>query len=452
MNVREKYDNTINRIEELSLKGEKDLHAIAQIVAQENALSVRDMTTLFNYFMEMTFKNYILGRKLNAAYQCLIQQDKANRMNQAISLAGYSDQPSFTRAFKRKFGVLPGEVSKLNDDSKLEEPATWDTLVGNQIDQKDNLPEEHSGKCPVTTENAVEKESITDTINKSGELVQTEPLKTIVKKAEEPVGENITKKVFGISEKELETALKALEFESFYGLPRMLSEYAYNLSVEKGYSLEDCFEYADSLHEYGDDFEPDPDEYEEGEQVETAEEILHDTADNDTIQEIFFARKISVSAIVDLTMNFGATKEQLMECDNDMLEKFPGRASGAHFSFDYYLKAYVYFTENYHGQCENEEEAFDYYVDKLDQNYPIEDAFEYAITEQKIDEGLNEMGSDLDFEIDWEFERNEMERYAELDRMEDEMIGRNAGRIDDDLYYDSDNAGYDDSYGGSIFF
>ena len=40
MNVREKYDNTINRIEELSLKGEKDLHAIAQIVAQENALSV----------------------------------------------------------------------------------------------------------------------------------------------------------------------------------------------------------------------------------------------------------------------------------------------------------------------------------------------------------------------------------------------------------------------------
>ena len=112
----------------------------------------------------------------------------------------------------------------------------------------------------------------------------------------------------------------------------------------------------------------------------------------------------------------------------------------------------MYFTENYHGQCENEEEAFDYYVDKLDQNYPIEDAFEYAITEQKIDEGLNEMGSDLDFEIDWEFERNEMERYAELDRMEDEMIGRNAGRIDDDLYYDSDNAGYDDSYGGSIFF
>lgn len=59
MNVREKYNNTINRIEELSLKGDKDLQTIAQIVAQENALSIRDMITLFNYFMEMTFKRLI---------------------------------------------------------------------------------------------------------------------------------------------------------------------------------------------------------------------------------------------------------------------------------------------------------------------------------------------------------------------------------------------------------
>lgn len=61
MNVREKYNNTINRIEELSLKGDKDLQTIAQIVAQENALSIRDMITLFNYFMEMTFKRLIFS-------------------------------------------------------------------------------------------------------------------------------------------------------------------------------------------------------------------------------------------------------------------------------------------------------------------------------------------------------------------------------------------------------
>jgi len=82
----------------------------ADTLAQKYSLSVRHLQRLFELVYKQTLSSYIRSRKLAASLFDLL---KTNSKILAIALDfGFNYEQSYIRAFKREFGISPGEFRK----------------------------------------------------------------------------------------------------------------------------------------------------------------------------------------------------------------------------------------------------------------------------------------------------------------------------------------------------
>lgn len=87
---------------------------IIDYVARKMGYSKSDIGTIFSYISDQSMISYIRNRILTMAYNDL----KSNRATIAdIAFKyGYSDQASFTKAFKNLFGTTPKKLTNVDDD------------------------------------------------------------------------------------------------------------------------------------------------------------------------------------------------------------------------------------------------------------------------------------------------------------------------------------------------
>ena len=127
MNVKQRFDKTIQEIEKRAGDPYVDSQQLAADIAASNALLLRDMITVFKYLTGNTLRAYINDRRMMASYKFLIS-GKTRNIERALEIAGYGDQPGYTKAFKKRFGLSPGEAFKKKDISLYEEPMSWELL------------------------------------------------------------------------------------------------------------------------------------------------------------------------------------------------------------------------------------------------------------------------------------------------------------------------------------
>lgn len=385
MAANEKFNKITEEIDRQAFGEIKTAKDIAYDIARMQGLQPRDLSSVFNYLADISLHAYITSRKLMAAYKYLIS-DKNPEILRAVEIADYSDQPSFTKAFKRFFALTPKEAISLKDHTLIKKPLCWEMLSSD-----------------FASESYVKEKKLQE------------------------------KAIFGVSEDCFNKISKALDLGAFYGFSTMFSNYAFEIAEKTGHTLEEAFEYVDSLREYDGDFDGDPEGL-------SSEEALHEAGDNETIQKVFFERKISVSIISELLFNYAATENDLMHCTMEMLNLFPGFENNVDMSFSYYVKAYVYYSERLPIDTEDYY-WFDKYLDKILANIPIEIAFDeiYPFVASALNIENGDYSEYTAFNP--KAEKQIMEDYAIIDAMEDEEEKWHGIRIDDK--YDPDNVGFE---------
>lgn len=339
MTVQERYDKTIRAIEERAADPYASPQDIAEDAARANALIVRDLAAAFKFLTGNTLRAYISERKMMASYRFLIQGEK-RRIEQALEIAGYRDQPGYTKAFARRFHMTPGEAFRKKDRSLCTGPLTWDALS-----------REPGAALPAIGESAAEPE--------------------------------LTR--FGIPEAQYRRASEAAELEAFYDFPPLLSQYAFELADRIGKPLKESFRFVDSFRDF---IEPAPEAYDWPEEDRMSpEEALHEYGDDPFVQRMFFERGVNLETIDHFQSFHDATEEELLECDPEMLAAY---SETCDMSFRFFMRAWRSYLE--HTEGEYDPERFAVFLEAVDSGMPIETALEEA------DEFLTE--ADLDYRED----------------------------------------------------
>jgi two-component system response regulator YesN len=91
-------------------------------VAAAVSSSPRQLQRAYAQFGESTFKEDLLGRRMTAAAELLIEQ-RAIPVRDVARLVGYSQAPHFARAFRRRYGLSPArfreQAPRRNRDGNL---------------------------------------------------------------------------------------------------------------------------------------------------------------------------------------------------------------------------------------------------------------------------------------------------------------------------------------------
>jgi AraC family transcriptional regulator len=110
-------------------------------LARKYKLSERHLRRLFRFAFKQPICSYIRSRKLTASLEDLLKTD-ANVLDVAVG-NGFNYEQSYIRAFKREYGITPGEFRKngqgqvikvkpplnLFDENKLSDGVLFDRLV-----------------------------------------------------------------------------------------------------------------------------------------------------------------------------------------------------------------------------------------------------------------------------------------------------------------------------------
>ena len=393
MTVKDRYEKTIQDIEEWAKDPFLRSQAIAEKVARANAVNLRDMSAIIGYMTGSTLRGYINERKMMASYLNLIQANKCD-IQQALAIAGYSDQPNYTRAFKVQFGMTPGEAYKKKDLSLYTAPLTWGAISNG-----------FAFSLPAKEENAAVPESTR----------------------------------FGIPEAQLIKAAEAMELEAFYGFTPLISQYAFDLADRIGRPLKDAFRFVDSFRDYVEQHSEaaeDPDAP-EGTLI-TQEQILREYGDSAFYQRMFFDRGIAADTIAYFQSMHNATEEELLECDPEMLAAYDETYE---MSFHFFMRAWKAYMEHTGGRYDSSE--FESYLSLLDSWVPIEAALENMERElsgEEIMDALYESVDPRDEALDL--------YYADIDETLEQAYTRwDGSRIDEEP--DIDNMGYSDQVDAS---
>ena len=385
MTVKERYDKTIHKIEEQAANPYSDPQEIAEEIARSNALIIRDMVAVFKYLTGSTLRGYISERKMMASYQYLIHNEVRD-IEHALEIAGYMDQPSYTKAFKARFGISPGEAFKRKDPSLYCAPLSWDVLSA------------EAGSSRVVTDGSAAMQEATR---------------------------------FGIAEAQFVKAAEAMELEAFYEFTPLLSQFAFELSERIGKSLKDTFRFVDSFRDYVEI----PSEASEAPEEEciSQEQLLHEYGDSEFYQRMFFERGISAETISYFQSAHDATEQELLECDPEMLAAY---SETYDMSFHFFMRAWRSYMEYTDG--EYNPEKFEAFLERIDSWMPIETALEemiYDLTDDEIDDALHDAIDPRDLDRDVYFD--------EVDEiMERAYNSWDGSRIDEEP--DMDNTGYED--------
>ncbi len=389
MTVKERYNETIRDIESRAADPFLSPQEIAEDVARSNAMILRDMVAVFKYLTGSTLRAYISERKMMASYRYLIHKETRD-IEHALEIAGYMDQPSYSKAFKARFGLSPGEAFKKKDLSLCVGPMTWDAI---STGADATLPAE-----------------------------------------EEPVAVPETTR-FGIPEAQYAKAAEAMELQAFYDFSPLISQFAFDLADRIGKSLSEAFRFVDSFR---DEVEQHSESIEDPDAPEgtliTQEQLLHEYGDSEFYQRMFFERGIGLETISYFQLAHGATEEELLQCDPEMLAAF---SETYEMSFHFFMRAWQKYMDYTGGKYDPE--RFEYYLEKLDEWTPVEEALDTAacaLTDQDLEDAIYETDAADDPDAD--------RYYAELD----EILTRaytdwDGGRIDEEP--DVDNLGYEEN-------
>ncbi len=355
MNVKERYDRTIRAIEERAADPDLDPQQLAEAVARDNGFAVRDMVTVFKYLTGATLRGYISERKLMASCRHLLGPGRRD-IETALAIAGYQDQPGYTKAFKARFALTPGEARRRGDTSLLEGPLTWDALS-------------RSGKAP-----SEEKEPPV--------VIEEE-------------------KRFGIPRSQLDKAARALELEAFYELSPQMSEFAFDLSQRSGRSLEDCFRFLDSLRDYILPYAEQDDP--SGVPLVTQAKMLREHAADPFTQELFFRLGIRLETAQYFQAYHDASQEELRDCTPEMLAAY---CETWRLSFHDYVTLWRVYRETTGGRFEPE--TWEALVEKLlrwlpdgqsDPNVPLTEEEAADLLLDSLDPRIGELNTYYD-EVD----------------------------------------------------
>lgn len=136
MTTKENFDKAIARIES-EVKKKKSPSAIAETIAQEMGFSKRDSSVIFQYLTGKTLINYIKERKMVAACEEILDSSRFDIQN-AITMSGLGDQPTFIKAFKRRFGCTPKEAFENKDRSIIKVKLSWNNTENTETHTSSN--------------------------------------------------------------------------------------------------------------------------------------------------------------------------------------------------------------------------------------------------------------------------------------------------------------------------
>ena len=388
MNVKQRFDKTIQEIEKRAGDPYVDSQELAADIAASNALLLRDMITVFKYLTGNTLRAYINDRRMMASYKFLVS-GKTRNIERALEIAGYGDQPGYTKAFKKRFGISPGEAFRKKDISLYEEPLSWELLSRETSVSSDNYG-----------------------------MVEPE------------IGTH-----FGIKLDQYDKIAKAMELEAFYDFSPVYSQFAFDLSEQISKPISDTFRFVDSLREYL--WTTRPEDESLTDDMKPLKETLREYGEDEFYQQMFFEKDIGLSTIEYFQFNHDATREELLSCNEDMLAAF---SETYEMSFHYFMKAWEAFMKYTDG--EYNPELFESFVKRLDSNMPIEDALAeipFDVIMDSYPEGYGGMDDSID------------SYYSEIDEILEKAYNRwDGGRIDEEPdidnleYYDEEKEDYEE--------
>lgn len=133
MNAQERFEQYVDEIEDMAEKNEcLKPYNIADEITTSHGIGIRDLTAVFSFLTESSLTSYIRERQMMAAYKAIISAEKFD-VEIGISITGYSDQSSFGKSFKERFGLTPKEAFEKKDLSKYIEKLTWDALAKDAV-------------------------------------------------------------------------------------------------------------------------------------------------------------------------------------------------------------------------------------------------------------------------------------------------------------------------------
>ncbi len=348
MGVKEKYDKIIAYVEREAANPYKKANEIVQELADRYVLDIRELNVIFRFMTGETARNYVVLRKIMAAYLCLISSKNLD-IPKAISISGLENHSSFNKKFAEIFNMTPKEAFKAKDFSLFTEPLNWDAVSDNE---------------------------------------------TVIspKKADD----NVTgQSVFGVSKDQYEKMLQAQKLKDLYGLEQSFANVAFEFAEKNDLDLDEAFEYIEDVQDYlGDD--------------NTDESFITETAENPLHLFMYFDCGLPIYDAYDLMDEHNLTREELLSVSPDLISAYDYYSG---FSFKYFQRAYCYFMEHA-AECTDgkyTEEDFDEFIKYLSTNMPIEEAFSYIIPSD-MDYGcftLEELQADSEY--DYEFDMIERE-------------------------------------------
>lgn len=205
MTAKERYDEIIQKIEELVTTQRLQAKDIAEDIARSQGMTYRDLATVLGFLTGEQLINYIRSRKYQAAYRFLLEakarkQKMSIAISKALDIADMKEQSSLNKVFKKLFGITPGEAYYLQDASRMLPPKNW-AEISNDSSATEEIEDHHDEP---------------DTI-------------------------------FGIDKALYERISRINDLKAFYGLTRDYSSVAVRLSEELNIDLGDAFGYVEGF-------------------------------------------------------------------------------------------------------------------------------------------------------------------------------------------------------------
>ncbi len=141
MNPKEKFDLIINEIERL-VYGEKDEDGYITYYSKQEICeraflaakcyinTAREKNALFQFLLSKSVYEYIVERKMMAAYECLLEYGKGEGYQRAQEIVGSSNQSRFINSFKSLFLVTPEKAAERRDYTLLRPVPSWENVSG----------------------------------------------------------------------------------------------------------------------------------------------------------------------------------------------------------------------------------------------------------------------------------------------------------------------------------
>ncbi len=201
MNAKDRYNRIVDAIENAIREGDCAKPGdIAGLVSRTAGHSLRDLASVFSFMTDQPLIQYIRTRQMMAAYQSLLGSKELD-IDRAIAFTGLGDQSAFNKAFRKCFGVTPGQAFKEREE-KLYEPAmTW--------------------------------EIISDSQAQAESAEEAEPMNA--------------KTQFGVEMGVFAKITEAMDYQAMYGFTPVQGNAAFELAEKIKFPLKECFAFVDNF-------------------------------------------------------------------------------------------------------------------------------------------------------------------------------------------------------------